>query len=281
MSRVLMLMLMLIRPQAQVVSCACGPQVARLIVRVSLHFLAWSLYDPDWLELTESQLNSPARQSTIRHSGASMMAGIQSHVLGSVLKTERCIPRFAIHIPLHTRGMRMVRRLVRAGSEVKDKNVVWANASFLNQAASRCRPSGGPPTWIRALSSPCRGSRIGIRGRCQWGLLGCAELGHQCAVCRVGGGDAHISFTGSPSPAYANDAGDPDPLYSGGTYYTFTTGTVLGNFIQALTDTTGSPTSGWQPYTGGVGSSTLPAPPRGRRQIARLPPASSSMADIG
>jgi hypothetical protein len=65
---------------------------------------------------------------------------------------------------------------------------------------------------------------------------------------------------GSPSPAYAGDAGDPDPLYSNGTYYAFTTGTPAGNFIQALTSTVG-PTSGWQPYTGGSGSSALPNPP--------------------
>ena len=70
---------------------------------------------------------------------------------------------------------------------------------------------------------------------------------------------AHVSFTASPSPAYANDAADPDPLYSGGTYYAFTTGTTLGNYLQALTSTT--PSSGWQPYTGGSGSSALPSPP--------------------
>ena len=45
----------------------------------------------------------------------------------------------------------------------------------------------------------------------------------------------HVSFTASPSPAYAADAGDPDLLYSNGTYYAFTTGTPLGNHIQALT----------------------------------------------
>jgi hypothetical protein len=69
----------------------------------------------------------------------------------------------------------------------------------------------------------------------------------------------HVSFTASPSPAYAGDAADPDLLYSGGTYYAFTTGTPLGNHIQALTS--GSPASGWQPYTGGNGSSALPSPP--------------------
>ena len=69
----------------------------------------------------------------------------------------------------------------------------------------------------------------------------------------------HVSFTASPSPAYAGDAADPDLLYSGGTYYAFTTGTPLGNHIQALTS--GTPASGWQPYTGGNGSSALPSPP--------------------
>ncbi len=70
---------------------------------------------------------------------------------------------------------------------------------------------------------------------------------------------SHVIFTPSSSPAYANDAGDPNPLYSNGTYYAFTTGTTLGNHIQALTSN--NPASGWQPYTGGSGSSALPNPP--------------------
>jgi len=36
----------------------------------------------------------------------------------------------------------------------------------------------------------------------------------------------------------------------GSTYYAFTTGTALGNHIQALIDTSGSPASGWGSYTG-------------------------------
>ena len=51
-----------------------------------------------------------------------------------------------------------------------------------------------------------------------------------------------VIFTPSSSPAYAYDAGDPDPLYSNGTYYGFTTGTPAGNFIQALTSS--NPTVG-------------------------------------
>src|ERR1700727_2190953 len=46
---------------------------------------------------------------------------------------------------------------------------------------------------------------------------------------------AHVIISPSSTPAYSNDAGDPDPLYSNGTYYAFTTGTTLGNHIQALT----------------------------------------------
>jgi hypothetical protein len=71
---------------------------------------------------------------------------------------------------------------------------------------------------------------------------------------------SHVSFTPSATPAYANDAGDPDPLFSNGTYYAFTTGTPAGNFIQALTSNNAS--SGFKPYTGGpTGSSALPNPP--------------------
>ena len=83
--------------------------------------------------------------------------------------------------------------------------------------------------------------------------------GAEAATVAHRGITAHVSFTGSQSPAYANDAPDPDLLYSGGTYYAFTTGTALGNHIQALTSA--SPAAGWQPYTGGFGSSALPSPP--------------------
>src|SRR5580692_11950960 len=61
---------------------------------------------------------------------------------------------------------------------------------------------------------------------------------------------AHVGFAPSPSPAFAGDAPDPDVVRSGGTYYAFTTGTPLGNHLQALVDTTGNPASGWRSYTG-------------------------------
>ncbi|HVA09751.1 MAG TPA: family 43 glycosylhydrolase [Acidimicrobiales bacterium] len=64
------------------------------------------------------------------------------------------------------------------------------------------------------------------------------------------------------TPSYNGDAPDPDIVESAGTYYAFTTGTPLGNYIQALVDTSGSPLSGWHSYTGqSFGSSALPNPP--------------------
>ena len=73
---------------------------------------------------------------------------------------------------------------------------------------------------------------------------------------------SRVSIQPSPTPAYPGDAPDPDVLYNAGTYFAFTTGTPLGNHIQALIDTTASPASGWRSYTGlSYGSSALPATP--------------------
>ena len=70
----------------------------------------------------------------------------------------------------------------------------------------------------------------------------------------------HLSFAPSPSPAFAGDAGDPDVVYSSGTYYAFTTGTPLGNHIQALVSSAAA--SGYGSYTGKpYGSTALPNPP--------------------
>ena len=75
-----------------------------------------------------------------------------------------------------------------------------------------------------------------------------------------GSSDGHVSVIVSQTPAFAGDAPDPDVLYSGGTYYAFTTGTPLGNHIQVLTS--GNPATGWGSYNGlPFGSSALPAPP--------------------
>ena len=65
------------------------------------------------------------------------------------------------------------------------------------------------------------------------------------------------------TPAYnyegSGDAADPQVVYSGGTYYAFTTGNALGNNIAALVSS--SPNSGYGPYTGRCyGSTALPSP---------------------
>jgi Glycosyl hydrolases family 43 len=71
-----------------------------------------------------------------------------------------------------------------------------------------------------------------------------------------------FSFNLPAAPAYGGDAGDSNIVQSGGVYYAFSTGTALGNHIQALVDTSGSPASGWRSYTGqSFGSSGLPATP--------------------
>jgi hypothetical protein len=73
---------------------------------------------------------------------------------------------------------------------------------------------------------------------------------------------SHVSIVVSQTPAFPGDAPDPDIVSSGGTYYAFTTGTPLGNNLQALIDTTGNPTTGWRSYTGqSFGSTALPVPP--------------------
>ncbi len=66
----------------------------------------------------------------------------------------------------------------------------------------------------------------------------------------------------SSTPAFPGDAGDPDIVYSNGIYYAFTTGSVLGNHIQVLVNSTGNPLSGYESYTGtNYGSTALANPP--------------------
>ncbi len=75
-------------------------------------------------------------------------------------------------------------------------------------------------------------------------------------------GATQLTVEPSASPAFDGDAPDPSVVTVGSTYYAFTTGTALGNHIQALVDTSGSPSSGWRSYTGvGFGSSALPVTP--------------------
>ena len=86
---------------------------------------------------------------------------------------------------------------------------------------------------------------------------------------------AHVAVSPSPTPAFvppacgtgtpaynyegSGDAADPQVVYSGGTYYAFTTGNALGNNIAALVSS--SPNSGYGPYTHECyGSTALPSP---------------------
>jgi len=71
---------------------------------------------------------------------------------------------------------------------------------------------------------------------------------------------AAVTVSPSATPAFAGDAGDPDVVYSAGTYFAFTTGTPLGNHIQALVSTNAS--SDYHSYTGSpFGSTALAVTP--------------------
>ena len=71
---------------------------------------------------------------------------------------------------------------------------------------------------------------------------------------------AAVTVSPSTTPAFAGDAGDPDVVYSAGTYFAFSTGTPLGNHIQALVST--SPSGGYHSYTGtSFGSTALASTP--------------------
>ena len=71
---------------------------------------------------------------------------------------------------------------------------------------------------------------------------------------------APVTVSPGTTPAFAGDAGDPDVVYSGGTYFAFTTGTALGNHIQALVSSSAS--TGYHSYSGNsYGSTALANPP--------------------
>ena len=98
------------------------------------------------------------------------------------------------------------------------------------------------------------------------GLAAMVMIGAGLAIiATTGGGTAGAQSSGgitieqTANPAFNGDAPDPDVVRVGSDYYAFTTGTVLGNYLQALVDTSGSPESGWRSYTGtSYGSSALP-----------------------
>ena len=108
----------------------------------------------------------------------------------------------------------------------------------------RCSPTGTPVALLFAAA------------------MACALAAAPSAGAAVADGHAltHVGCAPRPSPAFAGDAPDPDVVYSGGTYYAFTTGTPLGNHIQALVSS--SPASGYGSYSGHPYASTaLPSVP--------------------
>ena len=89
-------------------------------------------------------------------------------------------------------------------------------------------------------------------------VLGAVASDHRASALSLGG----LSIQPTAAPAFGLDAPDPDVVLSGSTYYAFTTGTALGNHLQVLVDTSGSPQSGWRSFTGhDYGSSALPVLP--------------------
>ena len=71
-----------------------------------------------------------------------------------------------------------------------------------------------------------------------------------------------IAVSPPASPSFAGNAGDPDVVNSNGTYYAFTTGTVLGNHIQVVINSSGNPAGNYSSYTGQpFGSTALANPP--------------------
>ena len=105
------------------------------------------------------------------------------------------------------------------------------------------------------MAAACHGPRADID---RWAVVLEAGTGRQTAAAAPLGG---VSIQASSAPAFDQDAPDPDVVVNGSTYYAFTTGTTLGNHLQALVDTQGPP-SGWGSYNGQTyGSSALPVVP--------------------
>ncbi len=82
-----------------------------------------------------------------------------------------------------------------------------------------------------------------------------------------------LTVSVSSTPAFDADAPDPDVVLDAGSFYAFTTGTVLGNHIQALVDTSGNPASGYGSCTGQpYGSSALPVTPSWQTENTQTSP---------
>jgi hypothetical protein len=79
------------------------------------------------------------------------------------------------------------------------------------------------------------------------------------------------TLTPAATPAYADDAPDPDLVRNGSTWYTFTTGTTWGNNLGVLTSM--SPTSGWHTVSGKpYGSTAIGAVPGWERPGTQTSP---------
>ena len=87
-----------------------------------------------------------------------------------------------------------------------------------------------------------------------------------------------IAVSPPASPTFAANAGDPDVVYSNGTFYAFTTGTVLGNHLQVVINTSGDPTAGYGSYTGQpYGSTALPDVPAWQQVNTQTSPGVASI----
>lgn len=78
------------------------------------------------------------------------------------------------------------------------------------------------------------------------------------------------------SPAWAEDAPDPDVVGFGSTFYAYTTGTTWGNYLGVLESS--APTVQWHAIAGERGSSALPNPPAWQDAGSETSP---SVAKIG
>jgi len=109
-------------------------------------------------------------------------------------------------------------------------------------------------------------------------LVACAVAGGTLAGTSVASAAPLISVSQPASPSFAGNAGDPDVVFSDGTFYAFTTGTALGNHIQVVVDTSGDPTNGYASYTGqSYGSTALPDPPSWQQVNTQTSPGVASI----
>ncbi len=107
-----------------------------------------------------------------------------------------------------------------------------------------------------------RGAVVVLAALAAVATVGAVQVGTAAPARASSPAGVALSSTPPAIPAYNGDAGDPDVVESGGTYYAFSTGTALGNHLQALVDTSGNPQSGWRSYTGqSYGSTALPNVP--------------------